>query len=97
MKSSVDERAWLPSRSRSLQLKLTAAIMSFNRNKALPELPLDCTNGFEEMLALSSPSAESASSNSKALPAIRIEETLSTEEMDHLRDKWNRSFKGTVS
>ena len=68
--------------------------MLLNRNKTLPELPLGCRASACEVHATPS-LAGTTSSNTKALPAVRVEETLSTKEMDNLRDCWNRS-SGTV-
>jgi len=69
--------------------------MPLNRDKALPELPLGRRASACEVHATPS-SAGSTSDNIKALPAVKVEGTLSTEEMDNLRDCWNRS-SGTVS
>ncbi|KAI6042921.1 hypothetical protein EDC04DRAFT_3138778 [Pisolithus marmoratus] len=70
--------------------------MPSDRNKALPAIPLStgprvCGRPIVPQFH----SAGSAPKVSKALPAIKVEETLSQEEVDNLRDHWNVSVKET--
>ncbi|KAI6123308.1 hypothetical protein EDD17DRAFT_1503642 [Pisolithus thermaeus] len=70
--------------------------MPSDRNKTLPAVPLSISpHGCGGPIVSPLVSAESALSISKALPAIKSEETLSEEEMDNWRDHWNESVKET--